>query len=287
MKVLEDCNTIVASSLEQTSRLRKNFQVRMTQTDAGTQSSDDDISSDYSSTSNLSTTAIRILADHAAKLIDILYNIADEKDRILGISLQNLLNNIMPYVHTHVASNATSYRSASTLLMNLSQYSYLKKTWKKEVLEQLFDVGFFQVDSSALNSWKIIISNMINDEKSISFRDVMNKINAVQIGLLVSKEQEYEQRAMLIKRLSFVIYACDKDLCNRYIPELLECIADALKLPQVPILYIQIYLFFRVLLIKISRRNLNSLWPILISELIQILLHIEQGLSSSTDGDIK
>jgi len=33
MKVLENCNTIVASSLEQTTWLRKTFQVRVTQPD--------------------------------------------------------------------------------------------------------------------------------------------------------------------------------------------------------------------------------------------------------------
>jgi hypothetical protein len=36
MKVLETCNTIVASSLEQTKWLRKNLQVRLTQSDSET-----------------------------------------------------------------------------------------------------------------------------------------------------------------------------------------------------------------------------------------------------------
>jgi hypothetical protein len=36
MKVLEHCNTIVASSLEQTNWLRKNFQVRLVQPDLET-----------------------------------------------------------------------------------------------------------------------------------------------------------------------------------------------------------------------------------------------------------
>jgi hypothetical protein len=36
MKVLETCNTIVASSLEQTKWLRKNLQVRLTQSDLET-----------------------------------------------------------------------------------------------------------------------------------------------------------------------------------------------------------------------------------------------------------
>jgi hypothetical protein len=193
----------------------------------------------------------------------------------------------MPYVRTHVLSNAPSYRSASILLMNISQYSYTRRAWKKEVFEQLFDIGFFQVDTLTLRSWKIIIDNMITNGKSTSFRDVVNRINTVQTGLFVSKEQEYEQRAMLIKRFAFVIYASEKDQYNRYLPEILECITDLLKLPQVPILYTQLFIFLRVLLIRISSKNLISFWPIIMSELIQVLLQLEQDLLSDIEGDIK
>jgi hypothetical protein len=193
----------------------------------------------------------------------------------------------MPYVRTHVLSNAPSYRSASILLMNLSQYSYTKKAWKKEVFEQLFDAGFFQVDLSTLRSWKIIIDNMVINEKPISFRDLMSRINTVQTGLFVSKEQEYEQRAMLIKRFAFVIYASEKDQYNRYLPDIFECISDLLKLPQIPILYTQMFLFLRVLLIRISSKNLISFWPTLMSELIQVLLQLEQDLLTDSEGDIK
>jgi len=193
----------------------------------------------------------------------------------------------MPYVRTHVLSNAPSYRLASILLMNLSQYSYTKKAWKKEVFEQLFDAGFFQVDLSTLRSWKIIIDNMLTNERSISFRDLLNKINTFQIGLFISKEQEYEQRAMLIKRFAFVIFASEKDQYNRYLPEILECISDLLKLPQIPILYTQMFLFLRVLLIRISSKNLISFWPTMMSELIQVLLQLEQDLLTDSEEDIK
>ncbi|CAF3374341.1 unnamed protein product [Rotaria sp. Silwood1] len=303
MKVLENCNTIVASSLEQTNWLRKNLQVRISQTDPCTQpitmDSFNELDRSYtnentslefddnSQSMNSSLMALTILAEHAAKLLDIIYNITDEKDRIISPYLQNLVNNVMPYVRIHVIVNAPSYRAASTLLMNISQYSYTKKTWKKEVFEQLFDIGFFQVDLLTLTSWKIIIGNMITDEKLTSFRDVMNRINTVQTGLLVSKEQEYEQRAMLIKRFAFVIYSSEKDQCNRQLPDILECIADLLKLPQVPIVYTQIFLLFRALLIRILNKNLISFWPILMAELIQILLQLEQDLLFDIEGDIK
>ena len=231
--------------------------------------------------------ALNILAEHAGKLLNIVYNQTDEKDRVVLLYLQNLVINLMPYVRTHVSSHAPSYRAASILIMNISQYSYTRKAWKKEVFEQLFDTSFFQVDLSTLRSWKIIIGNLITNEKPPTFRDVMNRINTVQTGLFISKEQEYEQRAMLIKRLAFVIYASEKDQYSRNLPEILECIADFLKLPQVPILYTQMFLVFRVLLLRISTKNFISFWPLLMAELIQVLLQLEQDLLSDIEGDIK
>jgi hypothetical protein len=128
---------------------------------------------------------------------------------------------------------------------------------------------------------------MITNERPTSFRDVMTKINTVQTGLFVSKEHEYEQRAMLVKRFAFVIYASEKDQYNRQLPEILERIADLLKLPQVPVLHTQMFLFLRVLLLRISTKNLISLWPILMTELIQVLLQLEQDLLSDLEGDVK
>jgi hypothetical protein len=307
MKVLENCNTIVASSLEQTNWLRKNLQVRLTQPDQqestiidssneidhvsdlenntpdsdGSSISKKLFSTDNSQSSNSSLIALNILVEYAAKLLDAV----DDKDRVVIPYLQNLIANVMPYVRTHVVSNAPSYRAASALLMNISQYSYTKKAWKKEVFEQLFDSGFFQVDLIALRSWKIILDNMFANEKAISFRDLMNRINTVQTGLFISKEQEYEQRAMLIKRFAFVVYASEKNQSNRHSPAIFECISDLLKLPQVPILHTQMFLFFRVLLIRISSKNLLSFWPTIMSELIQVLLQLEQDLSIDFEGD--
>ncbi|CAF2527782.1 unnamed protein product [Rotaria sp. Silwood2] len=350
MRVLDNCNTIVASSLEQTTWLRKNLQVRVAQPDiqsskssstgnqttsTGSGSSHEtgnipvDDTADFDARNalltvvnmfdkfsakivpqtvfnialrgvtqtnntgdlinngNFSYLALSVLAEHAAALLDIVYNRTDEKDRVVLPFLQNLVTNVMPYVRTHVSANAPSYRSASALLMNISQYSYTRKAWKKEAFEQLFDVAFFQLDIIALRSWKIIVDNMITNERPTSFRDVMTKINTVQTGLFVSKEHEYEQRAMLVKRFAFVIYASEKDQYNRQLPEILERIADLLKLPQVPILHTQMFLFLRVLLLRISTKNLISLWPILMTELIQVLLQLEQDLISDLDGEVK
>ena len=238
-------------------------------------------------TKNVGRLALAILAEHAMTLVDIVNSISDEKDRVVLPFLQNLVTNVVPFVRTHVSVNAPSYRSASHLLMSISQYAYTRKAWKKEAFEHLFDPGFFQVDTNALRSWKVIIGNMINKEKSTSFRDVVNRVNSTQTGLLVSKDQEYEQRTMLLKRLTFAIYASDKDQHSGHSPEILECITDLLKLPQILVLQTQMFLLFRVLVLRMSNRNLMSFWPIIITELMQVFLQLEQELASETEENIK
>lgn len=45
----------------------------------------------------------------------------------------------------------------------------------------------------------------------------------------------------------------------------------------------QVFLCFRVLLIRMSSMQVTSLWPIIISEMLQIFLQIEQELSTDTE----
>ena len=48
----------------------------------------------------------------------------------------------------------------------------------------------------------------------------------------------------------------------------LERLVESLRLPQVPILHAQVFLFFRVLLLRMSPQHLTSLWPTMITELV-------------------
>ena len=48
---------------------------------------------------------------------------------------------------------------------------------------------------------------------------------------------------------------------------------ESLRLPQVPILHAQVFLFFRVLLLRMSPQHLTSLWPTMITELVRTRLY--------------
>jgi hypothetical protein len=40
------------------------------------------------------------------------------------------------------------------------------------------------------------------------------------LNIFTSKEQEYEQKAMLLKKLAFVMFCSEKDQYQKYMPEI-------------------------------------------------------------------
>lgn len=101
---------------------------------------------------------------------------------------------------------------------------------------------------------------------------------------------------MLLKRLAFTIYSSEVDQYQKYLPDIQgkthththtclsetnfltklkpvscssERLVESLRLPQVPILHAQVFLFFRVLLLRMSPQHLTSLWPTMITELVR------------------
>lgn len=64
----------------------------------------------------------------------------------------------------------------------------------------------------------------------------------------------------------------------------LERLADSLRLPQViPSIQAQVFLCFRVLLLRMSPQHATSLWPVIVSELVQVFLYIEQELNADSE----
>ena len=63
-----------------------------------------------------------------------------------------------------------------------------------------------------------------------------------------------------------------------------EKLAESLRLPQVaPSIQSAVLLCFRVLLLRMSSRHVVSLWPSIITELVQVLLQMEHQLCLQSD----
>ena len=87
-----------------------------------------------------------------------------------------------------------------------------------------------------------------------------------------------EQRDQHLKKLSS--FCSEVDRYQYCLPEIQERLAESLRLPQSPVVHEQIFLFFRVLILRISAQHLTSLWPTIFSEVVHVLLQMESDISS-------
>ncbi|XP_075169271.1 protein DOP1 homolog [Haematobia irritans] len=285
-RLVDSLSNVAGSCLEQTTWLRRNLAVK------------EDITpmvkdGDTTSTSNSGGTAVlqkyavqaqSVLAAILANLLDVAYG-SQEKDKVVSI-ITTLLYNITPYLKNHTTRNIPSFYACSSLLASLSGYQYTRKAWRKDMMDLLLDTSFFQMDISCLPFWKQIMDSLMTYDNT-TFRELMSRVSLTQTGSLnifASREQEYEQRSMLLKRLAFVIFCSEFDQYHKYMPEIQEQLANSLRLlSNVPSVQAAVFLCFRVLLLRMSPDHVTSLWPIIIAEMVQVFLAMEQELK--TEGD--
>ncbi|XP_054990454.1 protein dopey-1 isoform X8 [Sorex araneus] len=291
-KIVDAIGAIAGSSLEQTTWLRRNLEVKPSPkivVDGTNLESDvEDMLSPAMETSNItpsiySVHALTLLSEVLAHLLDMVFY-SDEKERVIPL-LVNIMHYVVPYLRNHSAHNAPSYRACVQLLSSLSGYQYTRRAWKKEAFDLFMDPSFFQMDASCVNHWRAIMDNLMTHDKT-TFRDLMTRVAVAQsssLNLFANRDVELEQRAMLLKRLAFAIFSSEVDQYQKYLPDIQERLVESLRLPQVPTLHSQVFLFFRVLLLRMSPQHLTSLWPTMITELVQVFLLMEQELTADED----
>uniref|UniRef100_A0A8D0DVU4 DOP1 leucine zipper like protein A n=1 Tax=Salvator merianae TaxID=96440 RepID=A0A8D0DVU4_SALMN len=291
-KIVDAIGAIAGSSLEQTTWLRRNLEVKPSpkiMVDGNNLESDvEDMLSPALETSNItpsvySVHALTLLSEVLAHLLDMVFY-SDEKEKVIPL-LVNIMHYVVPYLRNHSAHNAPSYRACVQLLSSLSGYQYTRRAWKKEAFDLFMDPSFFQMDASCVNHWRAIMDNLMTHDKT-TFRDLMTRVAVAQsssLNLFANRDVELEQRAMLLKRLAFAIFSSEVDQYQKYLPDIQERLVESLRLPQVPTLHSQVFLFFRVLLLRMSPQHLTSLWPTMITELVQVFLLMEQELTADED----
>ncbi|XP_034479479.1 protein dopey-1 homolog [Drosophila innubila] len=277
-RLVESLSSVAGACLEQTTWLRRNLAVKE---DTDGHAKDNSLGGGIS---QYSLQAQSVLAGILSNLLDVAYG-SQEKDKVVTI-VTTLLYNITPYLKNHTARNVPFFYACSALLASLSGYQYTRKAWRKDMLDLLLDNGFFQMHISCLPFWRQIMDSLMTYDNT-TFRELMTRVSLSQAGsisIFASRDQEYELRAMLLKRLAFVIYCSEFDQHNKYMPDIQEQLANSLRLvPLGPSVQAAVFLCFRVLLLRMSPDHVTSLWPILIAEMVQVFLQMEQELKSETD----
>ncbi|SPP73670.1 protein dopey-1 homolog [Drosophila guanche] len=278
-RLVDSLSGVAGSCLEQTTWLRRNLAVKE---DTDGLAKDNSIGG--GGIQQYSLQAQSVLATILSNLLDVAYG-SQEKDKVVNI-VTPLLYNITPYLKNHTARNVPFFYACSALLASLSGYQYTRKAWRKDMLDLLLDNSFFQMHISCLPFWRMIMDSLMTYDNT-TFRELMTRVSLSQAGSLnifTSREQEFEQRGMLLKRLAFVIYCSEFDQHNKYMPDIQEQLANSLRLvPMGPSVQAAVFLCFRVLLLRMSPDHVTSLWPIIIAEMVQVFLQMEQELKSESE----
>ncbi|VDL29077.1 unnamed protein product [Hymenolepis diminuta] len=222
---------------------------------------------------DLSVLALRMLAEHMAVFFDVVYK-SEEKDRVPSALNNGILTNILPFLKSHNVGNAFHYNAASQVMAILSSYQFTRRAWRRDIFELFIDGAFFQATPSALHSWCTIVDNLMTQEKNI-FKEALTRLTVSQgtgLNIFSSKEAECEQRAAHLKKISFIVFASEREQYCRSVSEILERLTDNLRAMtdlNVPILT-QMFLCTRVLVTRLSSESLASLWLLVIPELVYV-----------------
>ncbi|KAE9552234.1 hypothetical protein FO519_004543 [Halicephalobus sp. NKZ332] len=226
-----------------------------------------------------STQALFLLAECLAELIDSICK-SEDKEKLLP-TLQAVWSNTLPYLRAKSARNARFFLASSQFLASISSFSYMRSVWRKQTLELLFEPSFFKMDIHSLKQWLIVIDNLMTNDKT-SFKELLAKIpgpsNSALSSLITSKDAESELRSQALKRLAFVVLSSQMDQYGPQLPDIQERLSDNLRLTQVPIVHAQVFTCYRVLLVRMQPFSFVSIWPSMATELVQVLLQIENQL---------
>lgn len=287
-KILEAVGNVAGSSLAQTSWLSRNLEVKaQPQVFLNEEDPDMDLYDTAAQVSTMvsssapsvySVQALTLLAEVLAPLLDMVYR-SDEKEKAVPL-ITRLLYFVFPYLKNHSAYNVPSFRASAQLLSSLSGYAYTKRAWKKEAFDLYMDPLFFQIDASCVTHWKSIVDHLLTHEKTM-FKDLMS-MQSSSLKLFPN----YEQKAMLLKRQAFAIFSGELDQYHMYLPLIQERLTENLRVGQTCLVSAQMFLTFRVLLLRISPQHLTSLWPIMVTELIQAFIQLEENLDEEEE-DLK
>ncbi|XP_034417506.1 protein dopey-2 isoform X2 [Cyclopterus lumpus] len=286
-RILEAVGGIAGSSLEQTSWLSRSLEVKVQPQvcPEADEPDDTDMDGDHdesesvaqastmvssSAPSAYSVQALVLLAEVLTPLLDMVYR-SDEKEKAVPL-ISRLTYYVFPYLKNHSAYNMPSFEAGSQLLSSLSGYAYTKRAWRKEVFELFMDPLFFTMDVSCAPSWKSIIDHLLTHEKTM-FKDLMS----MQSGSL-KLFTNVDQKPMLLKRQAFALFSGEVDQYHLYLPLIQERLNEALRMNPSPSVSAQMFLMFRVLLLRISSQHLTSLWPIMVTELIRIFARLEKAM---------
>eukprot|EP00002_Diphylleia_rotans_P025783 TRINITY_DN5114_c0_g1_i4.p1 TRINITY_DN5114_c0_g1~~TRINITY_DN5114_c0_g1_i4.p1 ORF type:complete len:2006 (-),score=388.98 TRINITY_DN5114_c0_g1_i4:487-6504(-) len=216
--------------------------------------------------------ALQTLSMYLAKVLEDVYDDEEKKESIISAAFSKIS------VHLRQPTKESAECTSAVLgfLGPFCTYSNVEKAvWKREVWDIFTKTDIFRSPLEVLKKWKPIIHDIVLKDPNL-FPELLAKPSAsiqAPVMLFANRENEVSNKGRLLKRLAFVLLCGDVDQHHSAFGEIQEKIAECIKAsysgaPLIP----AVLLCARVLLVRMSKENLTSLWPTIINEVIRIFI---------------
>ncbi|KAJ3234832.1 hypothetical protein HDU81_001102 [Chytriomyces hyalinus] len=193
-----------------------------------------------------------------------------DQERIL-MTFSNLVYYVVaPAVKANPNLSAAKYLTVRRILLVASKLVFAVKTWKKEVWDGFMESKFWEMGVESFRDWKTIMTSLVSADRDSKITELATKVSvASSSSLFASREQELLLRISSLRRISFLIWSGSVDQFLPQLPQIQEKLVEVLKGPA-GLMHIEAYLCLRVLMCRMKAHHLSNLWPVVLTELIQI-----------------
>ncbi|ORX53715.1 hypothetical protein BCR36DRAFT_348582 [Piromyces finnis] len=180
-------------------------------------------------------------------------------------------------INYHIISNVFKNRNEETialvvtldLIIEMMKLSYTHRCYRKEIWDMFYNGKFFRMNLKISERWKKIMNTIMQSE-SEKFSDLISRITlGSPTNIFISREQDLMNRALMLRRLGYIIFSGENDQYLKQLPIIQEKIVELLKESN-NITNIEVYIFLRVLLRRISTKHLANFWPVIFTELFNL-----------------
>ncbi|KIO22523.1 hypothetical protein M407DRAFT_9910, partial [Tulasnella calospora MUT 4182] len=212
-----------------------------------------------------------------AKLLPNLRRFLADPDKVLA-----LCNNIVYYIVA--PSMKTKSRTLEVdrpimdIMAEMVKIPAALKAWRAPVSEAFTDTRFFNASPASSTRWRPLVKTLMESDKTV-IAELIGKITgAPSANIFANREYEMLLRSLNLRRLSFALFAGDRNQYLAQLPAIQEKLVDLLRSSTLaPVVLSEVYLCLRVLLCRLSPHNMNSFWPVILTEMFRVF---EQCISS-------
>jgi len=172
------------------------------------------------------------------------------------------------------------------LLTELAKIPAAAKTWRPPVSEVFGDSRFFASKPESGIRWKGLIRSLMDSDKDRLLETIRQVGLAPSATIFTSCELESLLRCMTIRKMTYILFAGEKDQDLMQLPGIQEKVVDILRTPNTPsTVHAEVFLCMRAIMCRLSSTSLSTFWPVILAELVRLFetVMLEPAADNSED----